>query len=99
MAKKRVDTGTSAVPRLGAFGGGGDDASADWTSSDCEWLQTVVVAITRLGGAVTFGLSRDMGAYMVTLLLDGERETLWFGARQDLNKEMREIVEKLDAIS
>ncbi len=71
---------------------------ADWGGCDCGLLQAVVVKITALGGAVTFGTSRDGGAYSVTLLLDGDRETLWFNGDADLDDEMHAVVETLDAM-
>lgn len=73
-------------------------ASADWLGCMPERVQAVVHGITRLGGAVTFGTSRDGGAYSVTLLLDGDRETLWFNGDAVLDDELEAIVETLDAM-
>lgn len=75
--------------------GGG---SADWGGCDPGWLQAVVVAITRLGGAVTFGTSRDGGAYSLTLLLDGERQTLWFNGGADLDAELEVVYQTLETV-
>lgn len=85
--------------RLKAFGKTGPTAGADWGGCNSELLQGVVMGITELGGAVTVGLSRDMGAHSLTLLLDGERETLWFNADADLNKELQAVIGKLASMS
>lgn len=84
--------------RLEAFAGGGAKGSADWGGCDPKWVQTVVVAITTLGGAVTFGLSRDEGAHSLTLMLDGGRQTLWFNGNADLNSELQTVAATLAAM-
>lgn len=85
--------------RLAAFSrsqGGGD---ADWGSCLPEDVLGVIVKITALGGAVTFGMSRNKGAYSLTLLLDQERETLWFNGGADLSDELAGVMATLDAMS
>lgn len=71
---------------------------ADWLGCDSAKLQAVVHGITVLGGAVTFGTSRDGGAYSVSLMLDGERETLWFNGDADLDEELQAVVETLSML-
>ncbi len=85
---KKARGSTRNVDRLAAFSSGGGKGSADWGSCDAARLQAVVVKITSLGGAVTFGLSRDLGAHSATLLLDGNRTTLWFNGNADLDEEL-----------
>lgn len=84
--------------RLEAFASGSANAGADWGGCDPERLSSVVVKITGLGGAITFGLSRDGGAHSLTLMLDGSRETLWFNGGADLDDELKSVAEKLDAM-
>lgn len=84
--------------RLAAFSSTRDGGKADWGGCDSGWIQAVVVGITRLGGAVTIGTSRDGGAYSLTLLLDGERQTLWFNGGADLDAELRTVFETLEAM-
>lgn len=81
--------------RLEAFAGREKSAAADWSGCDPERLQAVVHNITELGGAVTFGTSRDGGAYSVTLMLDGERETLWFNGDADVDEKLQTVIETL----
>ena len=85
--------------RLQAFAGRSKSGGGDWGNADGKWMQAVVVKITGLGGAVTFGLSRDQGAYSVTLLLDSERETLWFNGDADLDSELEGVCAVLDAMT
>lgn len=84
--------------RLAAFAKGGPADGADWGGCDPEWIQAVVVAITAMGGAVTFGLSRDKGAHSLTLLLDDNRKTLWFNGDAELSDELRDVEATLKAM-
>lgn len=83
--------------RLDSFTRGRKKGSADWGGCDPERIQAAVVAITRLGGAITFGLSRDEGAHSLTLMLDDSRATLWFNGDADLDEELDDVVARLDA--
>lgn len=85
--------------RLEAFAKSSKSSGADWGTCDPRKLLGVVEAITRLGGAITIGLSRDMGAHSLTLLLDGSRETLWFNADADLDQEMQDVIGKLESLT
>jgi len=96
-SKKRGSTNNSN--RLAAFSKGGPASGADWGGCDPAWIQAVVVKITALGGAVTFGLSRDYGAHSCTLLLDNNRTTLWFNADADLDDALRDTAATLDAMT
>lgn len=66
---------------------------ADWTRADPRWVVAVVGVVNKLGGAVSFGLSRDGGAHSLTILLDGDRETLWFNGGADLDLELEKVFE------
>ncbi len=96
MNKKRG--GTNNKNRLDSFAGSHGSGGADWGGCDPGKLQTVVVAINALGGAVTIGLSRDKGAHSLTLLLDGQRQTLWFNGDADLNEELDTVIGTLEAM-
>ena len=84
--------------RLEVFRKGSRGGNADWGGCDSKLLQAVVVAITELGGAVTIGLSRNGGAYSLTLLLDDTRETLWFNGDADLDVELEAVRVTLDGL-
>ncbi len=84
--------------RLAAFAGRSGKGEADWGGCDPSRLQAVLVGITKLGGAATFGLSRDLGAHSLTLLLDDNRTTLWFNGKADLDEELEGVIATLEAI-
>lgn len=84
--------------RLAALAQRRTGGKADWAGCSSEKIQAVVSSITLLGGAVTFGTSRDGGAYSVCLLLEGDRETLWFNGDADLDDELQAVVETLGAM-
>jgi len=84
--------------RLDAFGKKGGLGQADWGGCDPTRLAGVIISVTELGGACTFGLSRDQGAHMLTLLLDDSKETLWFNGEADLDEALMAIQETLNSM-
>ncbi len=84
--------------RLDIFAEGSTEGGADWGGCSSDMLLAVVTGITELGGAVTFSLSRNQGAYGLTLLLDKERQTLWFNGDADLDNELEKVVATLDTM-
>lgn len=96
--KKETRGSVRNIDRLAAFSTGSGTGKADWGGCDPARLQTVVVKITALGGAVTLGLSRDLGAHSLTLLLDGHRTTLWFNGNADLDEELETVSATLDTL-
>lgn len=94
MASKGQRGTVNNVKRLEALlgtGSGEHSAGADWGNADPRWIQAVIVAISAIGGAASFGLSRDGGAYSLTVLLDGDRQTLWFNRSADLDLELEKV--------
>lgn len=85
--------------RLEAFVEQRGRGRADWGGCNADKLLAVVVNITMLGGALTLGLSRDEGAHSLTLLLDGNRKTLWFNGDADLDAELDEVLAILASMS
>lgn len=77
--------------RLAGLGGNGKAATGDWGAADPRWVAAVVVAVSSRGGAASFGLSRDKGAHSLTIMLDGERATLWFNGDADLDAELEKV--------
>lgn len=97
--KKKARGTTRNNSRLDAFTGGRKKGSADWGSADPQRLLAAVVKITALGGAITFGLSRDEGAHSLTLLLDDSRATMWYNGDADLDECLDDVVARLEAIT
>ena len=97
--KKRGRGSVNNMNRLETFNQAQSGAGADWGGCAAEKIQAVVVGITELGGAVTFGLSRDNGAHSLTLMLDGSRATLWFNGNADLDDELIKILGTLGGLT
>lgn len=97
--KKRKRGSVRNDRRLEAIAQRRTTAAADWLGCDADRIQAIVHKITALGGAVTFGTSRDGGAYSVSLMLDGDRETLWFNGDADLDDELQAVTETLEQMS
>lgn len=96
--KKKKRGSVKNTGRLEAFTQTAAHGGADWGEAQPEGLQAVVVGITALGGAVTFGMSRDKGAHSLTLMLDNNRQTLWFNGDADLDDELAGVVNTLAAL-
>lgn len=99
-SKKSKKRGTADVSRSleGLGSPQGRPGGADYAEADFTWIAGIVLEITRRGGAASFGLSRDKGAYNVTLFLDGTRKTIWISGSEDLNGKLEEIVHYLAAL-
>lgn len=96
LEKKNANKKRGSVDNAGRLkkllnGTGQQTGKADWSAADPRWIAGVVHAITRLGGAVSFGYSRDMGAYSLSIMLDGDRETLWFNGGCDIDAELEGV--------
>lgn len=87
-----TNNGRRLANLLGRTSAGGS-GKADWGNADAEWIQAVIVVVAKTGGLASFGYSRDQNAYNLTILLDGDRETLWFNGDADLNDELRRVYE------
>lgn len=72
--------------------------SADYAEADFSFMCGIVIEVSRRGGAVSFGLSRDRGAYNVTIFLDGDRKTVWINGSDDLNLELEKILHFVAAL-
>lgn len=96
---RRVKAEKKRMGRLAAFTAATHSTGADWSSCDAELLKDVVVLITNMGGAVILGMSRDQGAHSLTLMLDGNRKSLWFDGDAELDDKLQEVIGKLQAQS
>lgn len=83
---------------LQAFAQKAANGGADWGNCDPRWIAAIVVGITSLGGACTWGLSRDGGAYSLTLLLNQDRKTIWFNGDADLDHELEQVYATLETL-
>lgn len=70
----------------------GRSNGADYAEANFTFVAGIIIETTRRGGAVSFGLSRDKGAYNVTIFLDGDRRTIWINGDADLDVELEKIL-------
>lgn len=99
--RKRARSGTEqgGNGRLGkALGTAGTSSEMAWDEVDPRYIAWIIINATRVGGAATFGRSRDGGALMVTILLDGDRVTRWIAPHDDCEQALQKIAEQLDTL-
>lgn len=58
---------------------------ADWGTIDGELIRSVIEAVTRFGGAIRFGYSRDGGAYSLGVYGDGKPYSEFRAASDDVD--------------
>lgn len=71
----------------------GKGASADWASCDEKLLQELVAVVTVLGGTITFGYTRDGGAYYVNYYVDLESIKEYIRPTEDIDAWLKSEIE------
>lgn len=66
---------------------------ADYGAIDAALLRSAIENISRVGGALRFGYTRDGGAYAVGIYGDGDPRTEYVRPSEDFNEFLREIIE------
>lgn len=90
---------TNNAARLEAFGKpSSPHYAADWGGCDPRWVAAIVTLVTSIGGAAMFGRSRDGGAYLLVLYLDGDKRSLWFNGDCDLDAELEGVYAVLETL-
>lgn len=69
-----------------------------WGEVDPSGIVALTGTVSALGGAVTFGGSRDQGALQITIYLDGERSTQWASSVDEAESLIAVIWEKLQTL-
>lgn len=77
---------------------GASASAADWGAANFSWVAGVVIETTRRGGMVSFGLSRDKGAYSINIFLDGDSRKIWVSGEEDIDAKLEEIVHFMAAL-
>lgn len=100
-SKKKASRGKTNVARSleGLGQGKGPSGGADYAEADFALIAGIIIETTRRGGAASFGLSRDKGAYNVTIFLDGDRKTIWINGSDDLNAELEKILHYMASLA
>jgi hypothetical protein len=69
------------------------NAIADWETLDSESVLKLVGIVTALKGTVTFGYTRDGGAYYVNYYVDSESEKVYIRPTEDVNARILDEIE------
>ena len=98
MAKQGKSTATDGKDSPGNGGGRryksrSSGGVADWGSVNAEVIRAAIAAVSRIGGALRFGYTRDGGAYAVGVMGDGEPYTEYIGPGGDVEDVLKGITE------
>lgn len=74
-------------------------ARADWGDAHPDNVTALLLTVTRFGGALSLGTSRDRGAFNITVFLDGERATTWVGADESVDDALITLVHELEELA
>jgi hypothetical protein len=98
--RRQTKRGKTNVPgRLAGLGQGAQiSGSADWGAAHERWVLSIIIEVTKRGGMASFGLSRDSGAFNVTILLDNDRRTVWIPGGDEVDARLEEIVHFLASL-
>lgn len=66
--------------------GAGQTEVADWESLNPTDVLKLIATVTGHGGTVTFGYTRDGGAYYLSYFIDGQAEKEYFRPTEDVDK-------------
>lgn len=64
----------------------GQKETADWAGVDKTKLCELIELVTADGGTITFGYTRDGGAYYVNYYIDGESEKYYIRPTEDVDE-------------
>jgi len=97
---KNGTVASKRVGRLAQLAGNGVGAAgrASWGDINPEIILALLIVITNMGGAISFGQSRDGGAYSVTVFLDGDRRTEWVAGDEFAEERLWRIHEMFAAL-
>lgn len=93
-AGEKKDKGKKGSPMTYAQwseGSEGKSAEADLTQIEPGLLLAVIVAISKCGGALLVGRTRDKGAIVLGVYENGERKNEIVGPNDDINAKLRTI--------
>lgn len=62
-----------------------------WDTPNADLIAAAICAVSKMGGAIRFGLTRDGGAYAIGIYGDGEPYTEYIPPDEDINAFLEEI--------
>lgn len=64
----------------------------DWNSIQSDILREAIRLVSRSGGALRFGYTRDQGAYAIGIYGEGDPYTDYFHSPEDCADYLRELI-------
>lgn len=71
----------------------GSIVPADWGTADAKVVLRAIEVVSKAGGALRFGYTRDGGSYAVGILGDGEPYTEYLRPTDDLSAYLEGLIE------
>ena len=71
----------------------GNSEPADWESVSPEKILRLIGCVTALRGTITFGYTRDGGAYYLNYYVDNESEKVYIRPTEDIEQRLVDEVE------
>lgn len=65
----------------------------DWANAEPDRIVALIRTVTTQNGLCSFGYTRDLGAYTLTVILDGERYTDYCRPTEDVNAFLANLIE------
>ena len=72
----------------------GQGSTADWSTASPALIQRAIACISRAGGAVRFGYTRDGGAYAIGIMGDGEPYTEYVRPSESVDEYLAALIEQ-----
>lgn len=63
----------------------GTSVPAEWGNVDAERILALIAAVTSQGGLCSFGYTRDGGAFTITVIIEGDKQTDYIRPTEDVN--------------
>lgn len=74
--------------------GSGD--TADYAALPADVMLALIAAVTGLGISITFGYTRDGGAYYLSLYHEGESDRIYIRPNEDPEDQLRALVSEFE---
>ncbi len=74
--------------------GRGNSESADWGDCDESDILQLIAVVTGLGGTITFGYTRDGGAYYLSYFMDGEALKVFIRPTEDVELAIKSEIDE-----
>jgi len=71
----------------------GNTEVADWESCDSKKLQALIAVVAFHHGTVTFGYTRDGGAFYISYYIDGDSEKIYPRPSEDIDARLDDEIE------